>query len=283
MDVSVGRCVGRCVMSISISQKIHAAYESALVDTGVSYPRVLCAVCRSCKVCGVKKRGEQQLFPVGISQHNPRRKSKEKIHDEGPSQDYDIQTLEYELSSALSRIETLSSLNLRAFEDLADEKNKFSKLKKIYKETQEQLSSLHSQEKLYEEKISKLEASLKLSEACRSQTTKEMKRSKLETQSLQREVIEVQTRSTLEKTSKSNQLMFEKFSSDEHEKSRQILVTVESDLRALIELLCQWNRSLESIFMTQPNHEQEWLGLLNGLCLSIVERIDIVNHLLEHE
>jgi chromosome segregation ATPase len=265
----------------SVSQKIHAAYESALMDAGVSYPRVLCPVCRSCKVCGVQ-RAEERPASVGLLQ-NPRRKRPEKIiTSEKPSQEDTIESLKFELSSALARIDNLSALNLRSYEDLADEKNRSSKLKKIFEDTRQQLSSLQSQEKLYLERISKLEASLKLSEACRSQTTKEMKRSKLEARSLQREVNEVKSCATLNSLpeNRNSQIVF---SCDDHEKSRQILVTVENDLRELIQLICQWNRSLESVFMTQPNHEQEWLGLLNGLCLSIFERIDIVNHLLEQK
>jgi SMC interacting uncharacterized protein involved in chromosome segregation len=186
-----------------------------------------------------------------------------------------------ELSTALTRIETLTSLNLQAYEDLANEKNRFNKLCQRYEEMKHDFSVLQSQELAYRQKVTKLESSLKLSEACRSQTTKQIKNSKLEIQSLQREKNELKSqirrsarRSLTAPSSSSSSLLM--FSSNEREKSQQILDTVKSDVQELMQLICQWKNSMESIFMTQPNNEQEWLGLLNGLCLSIVERIEII-------
>lgn len=270
---------------LMLAKKIHQAYEAAMVDAGINPFRVLCPVCRSCKICGIKNMNPNQpTEDTPYLLQSPQRKlSRNPPHNE-ESLPPMIQHLQDQLTSALARIDTLSKLNFQAYADLAEEKNKISKYELKYEQLRREHTLLQQQEQIYIEKITKLEASLKLAEACRSQTTKEMKKSKLELQSLRREINDIKCQNSLSSIEKNmrNILEVEAKPPADQEKSQQILLTVQNDIKELIQLISQWNNSLESVFMTQPNHEQEWLGLLSGLCRSLVERIEIVQNLLLH-
>jgi hypothetical protein len=277
---------------MSISERIHTAYDSALRDTGLNHLKPSCPICRACTVCGIQRAPSVPQYSLATQNPNPKRKHSHRTPTKtletssSTSQSLELAAKDRELSTALARIETLSSLNLQAYEDLANEKNKFNKLLQRFEEMKHDLSALETQEAASRQKLLELESSLRLSEACRSQTTKQIRHSKLEIQTLQREKNEMKrktvrgsTMGTPLSTSPSPSLVLS-FSSNEREKSQQILETVQRDVQELMALIGQWNQSLESIFMTQPNNEQEWLGLLDGLCRSIVERIEIVTGLL---
>lgn len=344
---------------------VHNSFQNALLDSNINYTKILCPVCKLCKICSKQTtttnttttdphnslQTENNLNILLNS--NKRIEINQRIkNNEINEKNLIINELNnklYELKEILNennlRIERLTYLNLQSYEELINEKNKVNKLILELDLNEKLINELKLKECDYQEKLMKIESSIKLSESCRSRTTKELTKYKSEVNQLRSELQNLKyynnyiyknnnngfnmnknnnnnvnvhhnnnnninnsnkskkiawqdiqnhnnnnnnnlnsssssrSRSSHSQSQIIDQILTEEF--DANKKSKEILSTIQNDLSSLIEVIHQWYVSFESVFLTQNNFEQELFSSLNGLCLSIDERIRLVTNIIE--